>query len=133
MITVITNGCFDVLHAGHVAFLKDAHKLGDWLIVGLNDDASVRKLKGEGRPLQTVEMRRLVLRELKCVDEVIVVHDTDMSGFITMTQPTIWVKGGDYTLDTLDKREVATANAMHCAIKIIPVRYKVHTSQFLCK
>jgi rfaE bifunctional protein nucleotidyltransferase chain/domain len=94
---VVAGGCFDMLHAGHVAMLESARALGDRLVVLLNDDGSVRRLKGPGRPVQGVEDRAAMLRSLRCVDDV-VVFDTDTpEGALRRLRPAVFVKGGDYT------------------------------------
>lgn len=104
---VMTNGCFDVLHAGHVQYLEEARKLGDRLVVALNSDASVRRLKGAARPVNSFEHRRAVLAALRAVDWVIGFGDEDGAdrdtprAIITRVKPDILVKGADYTIDTI--------------------------------
>ncbi len=102
---VVTNGCFDLLHAGHVRYLEGARNEGDALLVGLNGDASVRELKGEGRPINSAVDRALVLGALGCVDAVCVFPEVRAERFLSVAQPDIYVKGGDYTLETLDQAE----------------------------
>ncbi len=93
---VFTNGCFDILHAGHVQYLEQARELGDVLIVGLNSDSSIRRLKGLGRPIVAQQDRASVLAALGCVDYV-VVFDTDTPlELITLLRPNVLVKGGDW-------------------------------------
>ncbi|NUR29264.1 MAG: D-glycero-beta-D-manno-heptose 1-phosphate adenylyltransferase, partial [Catenulispora sp.] len=101
---VATGGCFDLLHAGHVELLQAARRLGDCLIVCLNSDASVRRLKGEGRPLNTVEDRARVLSGLECVDAVAVFDESTPIDVIRRLRPHLWVKGGDYTPAALPER-----------------------------
>lgn len=101
---VATGGCFDVLHAGHVSMLRAARSLGDRLVVCLNSDASVRRLKGAGRPLNPAADRVSVLRALDCVDEVLVFSEDTPERILGELRPDIWVKGGDY-----DGRELAEA------------------------
>jgi len=96
---VFTNGCFDILHAGHVDYLEKARALGDRLVVGLNDDDSVRRLKGPSRPHNTLERRRRVLAALSCVDEVIAFSDDTPEALIGFLRPAVLVKGGDYRPD----------------------------------
>ncbi len=96
---VFTNGCFDILHAGHVTYLQQAKQLGDILIVALNDDASVKRLKGSGRPINTIEQRMAVLAGLSVVDWVVSFHDDTPERLLKLLQPDILVKGGDYTVD----------------------------------
>jgi rfaE bifunctional protein nucleotidyltransferase chain/domain len=93
---VATGGCFDLIHPGHVAVLEAARRLGDCLIVCLNSDESVRRLKGAGRPLQTEQDRATVLRALSCVDEVVVFGEDTPAELLRALRPDVWVKGGDY-------------------------------------
>lgn len=93
---VFTNGCFDLLHLGHIHQLREAKAQGDFLIVGLNSDDSVRRLKGEGRPLLPEEARSGVLRELRCVDMVIVFGEDTPENLIQEVRPDTLVKGGEY-------------------------------------
>jgi D-beta-D-heptose 7-phosphate kinase/D-beta-D-heptose 1-phosphate adenosyltransferase len=98
---VATGGCFDLLHAGHVRMLEQARALGDCLIVCLNSDASVRRLKGDERPLVGQDDRAAVLRALACVDAVVVFDEDDPSAVIRTLRPHVWVKGGDYAMSEL--------------------------------
>ncbi len=93
---VMTNGCFDILHAGHVAYLNEAKRLGDRLIVAVNDDTSVRRLKGNGRPVNPLERRMTVLAALQCVDWVVPFSEDTPEQLICDTSPDLLVKGGDY-------------------------------------
>jgi rfaE bifunctional protein nucleotidyltransferase chain/domain len=102
---VVTNGCFDILHAGHVTYLEQARSLGDALLIGLNGDQSVRELKGPGRPLNPELDRARVLAGLACVDGVLVFPEKRAARFLGEAQPDIYAKGGDYTLETLDSDE----------------------------
>ncbi|MGE5280602.1 MAG: D-glycero-beta-D-manno-heptose 1-phosphate adenylyltransferase [Deltaproteobacteria bacterium] len=95
-IVVFTNGCFDILHAGHVRYLAAAKKKGDLLVVGLNDDASVRRLKGSGRPVTPQRERAFVLANLACVDFVVLFKETTPLRLIKALRPDILVKGGDW-------------------------------------
>jgi len=103
---VATGGCFDVVHAGHVASLRAARALGDHLVVLVNDDASVRRLKGPGRPVHTVADRVAVLSCLECVDEVVVFSEDVPDGALRRLRPDIWAKGADYAAATLPEAEV---------------------------
>jgi D-beta-D-heptose 7-phosphate kinase/D-beta-D-heptose 1-phosphate adenosyltransferase len=98
---IFTNGCFDILHAGHVTYLQLAKQLGDYLIVGVNDDSSVRKLKGEGRPVNNIEHRMTVLAGLGVVDWVIPFADETPERLLRLLKPDVLVKGGDYHLDQI--------------------------------
>ena len=97
---VFTNGCFDLLHVGHVRFLQQARKLGDVLIVGLNSDASVRRLKGPGRPILPEADRAELVAALSCVDYVVVFDEDTPARLIIALQPDIHCKGGDYAPTT---------------------------------
>jgi D-glycero-beta-D-manno-heptose 1-phosphate adenylyltransferase len=102
---VVTNGCFDLLHVGHVTYLEAARSYGDLLLVGLNGDDSVRQLKGEGRPLNLATDRAKVLAALESVDALCVFEERTAAHLLTLAQPDIYVKGGDYTLETLNQEE----------------------------
>ena len=95
---IFTNGCFDILHVGHVRYLKKARSLGDWLIVGVNSDSSVRKLKGPGRPVNSEKERMEVLAALKAVDEVRLFSEPTPEDLIRKIRPDILVKGGDWKI-----------------------------------
>jgi len=102
---VVTNGCFDLLHLGHVTYLEKARNQGNLLLVGVNADAAVKALKGAGRPLNTEEDRALVLAALESVSAVTIFPDTTATRFLSLAQPDIYVKGGDYTLETINQDE----------------------------
>ncbi|MFC1526669.1 adenylyltransferase/cytidyltransferase family protein [Candidatus Latescibacterota bacterium] len=102
---VTTNGCFDLLHVGHVRFLGAARRLGDRLVVGLNSDESVVRLKGGGRPIVPQEERAVVLRALRAVDDVVIFHDTLPIRFLSLVQPHIHCKAADYRADTLPEAD----------------------------
>jgi rfaE bifunctional protein nucleotidyltransferase chain/domain len=103
---VFTNGCFDILHAGHVRYLQAARELGVCLIVGLNSDASVRRLKGPDRPINCQEDRAEVLSALATVDYVVVFDEPTAEALVREIQPDIYVKGGDYAVDRLPEAKV---------------------------
>lgn len=103
---VFTNGCFDILHLGHVRYLKDAKKLGDVLIIGLNSDSSVRKLKGPTRPYVPEHERAEILASLEAVDFVVIFDETRPDNLIKVVQPDIHVKGGDYKISELPERKI---------------------------
>lgn len=117
---VATNGCFDLLHAGHIRYLERARNLGDALLVGLNGDASVRALKGAGRPIHGAADRALVLGALACVDAVCEFPETRAVRFLEIARPDQYVKGGDYTLETLDKEEREAVERYGGRVVILP-------------
>jgi rfaE bifunctional protein nucleotidyltransferase chain/domain len=98
---VFTNGCFDIVHAGHVAYLSEARKLGDVLVLGLNSDESVRRLKGASRPINTAADRAAVLAALRSVDYCVLFDDDTPQSLIAALLPDVLVKGGDYTPATI--------------------------------
>jgi D-glycero-beta-D-manno-heptose 1-phosphate adenylyltransferase len=118
---VLTNGCFDLLHVGHVRYLQRARKLGDFLAVAVNGDESVRSLKGAGRPLNSENDRAEVLAALDCVDFVTIFPAMRAIEVIKALRPAIYVKGGDYTLESLDPEEVAALQDAGAEIKTLPL------------
>lgn len=103
---VLTNGCFDILHAGHVRYLTAARRYGDLLIVGLNSDASVKGIKGDGRPVNGEADRAEVLDGLKAVDYVVIFAEPTAAALAAKVKPEVYVKGGDYTVDELPEARV---------------------------
>ena len=103
---VFTNGCFDILHAGHVRYLTAAAAMGDFLVIGLNSDASVRRLKGEGRPIVSEADRAEVLEALRAVDIVTIFDEPTAEDLIRLVRPDVYVKGGDYSLDKLPEAKI---------------------------
>ena len=117
---VVTNGCFDLLHAGHVSYLEQAAALGDLLLVGCNGDESVRQLKGEGRPLNPEADRALVLSALESVGSVVVFPERRAENFLRLAKPDVYVKGGDYPPETLDVGERVAVESGGAEIVSIP-------------
>ncbi len=113
---VLANGCFDLLHVGHVRYLQAARALGDVLVVGLNSDAAVRRLKGPGRPLMPVAERAEVLGALSAVDAVVVFDADTAEVLVSRLRPDVHAKGTDYTADTVPEREAVTAAGGRVAI-----------------
>lgn len=107
---VFTNGCFDVLHFGHVHYLMEAKALGDILVVGLNSDDSVRRLKGPSRPINGEKERAFVLAALSCIDYVVVFEEDTPKELIETVRPDVLVKGGDYALDQIVGADFVTRN-----------------------
>ncbi len=103
---VFTNGCFDIIHAGHVRYLSKARSFGDCLAVGLNSDASVKRLKGKSRPVNSQLDRAEVLDALAAVDYVIIFDEDTAEDLIAKVKPAVYVKGGDYTLDNLPEAKI---------------------------
>ena len=107
---VMTNGCFDILHAGHVRYLKESKKHGDILIVGLNSDSSVKALKGESRPINNELDRAEVLSGLESVDYIILFDEISPVKLLDIVKPDIYTKGADYTIETLPEAETVMKN-----------------------
>jgi D-glycero-beta-D-manno-heptose 1-phosphate adenylyltransferase len=108
---VFTNGCFDILHRGHVSYLNQAKSLGDFLVVGLNSDKSVKRLKGESRPVNLEDDRKFVLENLKAVDEVIIFEEDTPFNIISEILPDFLVKGGDWKADQIVGSDVVLAHS----------------------
>lgn len=118
---VFTNGCFDLLHAGHVRYLNDARSLGDALVVGLNSDSSVQVLKGPDRPLNGQDDRAEVLGALRAVDAVVIFDGERATSLIEAIKPHVYAKGGDYTVDSLNREERAALENAGTEIRILPL------------
>jgi rfaE bifunctional protein nucleotidyltransferase chain/domain len=116
---VFTNGCFDILHRGHVELLAQCRSFGDYVIVGLNSDASVRRLKGEGRPVNDQLSRASVLASLSFVDAVIIFEEDTPLDLIKIIHPDILVKGGDYKTDDIVGADVVRSSGGE--VKIVPL------------
>ena len=115
----VTNGCFDILHAGHVNYLQAARNEADALLVGLNSDRSVRELKGPNRPIQTEEDRAIVLAALESVDAVLVFNDLHATNFLRSAMPDVYVKGGDYAVEDLPAEERTVVNEQGGRIAVL--------------
>ena len=116
---VFTNGCFDILHRGHIEYLSKASDMGDVLVVGLNTDASVRRLKGENRPVNDEEARALVLAALGYVDAVVLFEEDTPYELIKAVRPDVLVKGADYKLEEIVGHDIVTANGG--VVKTVPL------------
>ena len=133
---VATNGCFDLLHVAHVRYLQSARALGDFLAVGLNSDRSVRELKGSGRPIMTESDRAEILAALDCVDLVTIFPEMRATRFLAAARPAVYVKGGDYSSETLNQEERAALKQSGAEIRLIPFEAGYSTSgliEQICK
>ena len=130
---VLTNGCFDLLHAGHVRYLQAARALGDALAVAINGDESVRVLKGDDRPLNRAADRAEVVAALACVDYVTIFTETRATDLLAKIRPAIYVKGGDYTRETLDPDERTALEQANAEIRIVPFEKGYSTSSVMEK
>src|ERR1022692_4522135 len=117
---VVTNGCFDILHLGHVTYLENARNSGDALLVGINSDDATRQLKGAGRPVNSETDRASILTALQSVDGVCIFTDMAATSFLAAAQPDIYVKGGDYTLETLNQDERRAVESAGGKIVLVP-------------
>ncbi len=130
-IVVATNGCFDLLHLGHVRYLQAARARGDVLVVGINGDESVRQLKGAGRPLNNERERAEILAALECVNLITIFPEVRARRFIETAKPAVYVKGGDYTSDTLNVEERAALEKIGAKIDIVPFVKGYSTSRLI--
>ena len=126
---IFTNGCFDLLHVGHIRYLEEAKTLGDILIVGVNSDASVQKLKGPKRPVLPVEERTEILSGLECVDYITIFDELDPLALITSLQPNVLVKGGDWAKEQTIGKEVVERSGGE--VVIIPFVKGASTSNLI--
>jgi len=123
-----TNGCFDIIHAGHVDYLERSKAYGDFLVVGLNSDASVKKLKGDNRPVFSEMDRAKVLCSIVYVDYVIIFSDRTPIKMIDLLKPDFYIKGGDYTIDTIDQDERKVVEGYRGEIVLLPMVEGVSSS-----
>jgi rfaE bifunctional protein nucleotidyltransferase chain/domain len=114
-----TNGCFDILHAGHVSYLQAARNEADALIVGINSDRSIRELKGPNRPIHTETDRASIIAALASVDGVIIFDELRATEFLKLAQPDVYIKGGDYALEELPEEERQAVAQMGGVIKVL--------------
>ncbi|MFL5728041.1 MAG: D-glycero-beta-D-manno-heptose 1-phosphate adenylyltransferase [Cytophagaceae bacterium] len=128
---IFTNGCFDILHAGHINLLHEARKLGDILVVALNSDESIRKIKGDDRPVNSLSDRITVLTALDSVNYLISFDDDNSTGLVKMLRPDVFVKGGNYTIQTIQEAEAVKAYGGE--VRIIPISIKTSTSAVIRK
>jgi len=130
---VFTNGCFDLLHVGHVRYLQQARELGDALVVAVNGDAGVRELKGPTRPINSEQDRAEVLSALECVTYVTIFPTIRVTEMVRMGRPQVYAKGGDYTVDSLNQEERVVLEAVGSEIRILPLVPGKSTSAIIAK
>jgi D-glycero-beta-D-manno-heptose 1-phosphate adenylyltransferase len=130
---VATNGCFDLLHVGHVRYLNAARGLGDALIVGINGNESVRELKGQGRPVNNQNERAEIVAALGCVDLVTIFPEMRATRFLELAAPDVYVKGGDYNQDTLNADEREVLQKVGAKIDIVPFEPGYSTTDLLTR
>ena len=130
---VFTNGCFDLLHVGHVRYLQQSRELGDALVVAVNGDASVRALKGLTRPINSELDRAEVLAALECVSYVTIFPSIRATEVVKAVRPQVYAKGGDYTIESLDREERAALEAAGSKICILPLVPGKSTSAIIGK
>ncbi len=128
---VFTNGCFDLLHPGHVFYLRAARSLGDALVIGLNSDASVRRLKGPLRPLVPEEDRAIMLAAFEFVDAVVIFGEDTPERLMRELKPAVYVKGGDYRIEDLPEAEVAAE--IGAEVRILPFKPGYSTTALIEK
>ena len=128
---VFTNGCFDLLHPGHISYLREASALGDALVVGLNSDASVSKLKGPLRPIVSEADRAIILSALEFVDAVVIFTEDTCERLLRELKPAVYVKGGDYRIQDLPEAQVATE--IGAEVRILPFEPGYSTTALIQK
>ena len=130
---VFTNGCFDLLHVGHVRYLQAARALGEALIVAVNSDASVRALKGPTRPVNSEQDRAEILAALACVDYVVIFDAERVTDLVHAIRPQVYAKGGDYTVDKLNAEERWALGEVGADIHILPLVPGKSTTEMIGK
>ena len=128
---VFTNGCFDILHIGHLKILNESKKLGNVLILGLNSDSSIQQLKGSNRPIINEIDRSEILSNFRCVDHIIIYDDSSVYNLIDFIKPAILVKGGDYTIEQVVGNEII--NSYGGQVIIIPFVHNNSTTSIIDK
>lgn len=130
---VLTNGCFDLLHPGHLSYLKEAKRRGDILWIALNGDVSVRGLKGEGRPVMSELERAYMLGCLEMVDGVVIFETERLDKEILALEPDLYVKAGDYTVETLNTKERVALEAVGARMEFIPFLEGYSTTELILR
>lgn len=130
---ILTNGCFDILHAGHALALKESSQKGDVLWVGINSDQSIKNIKGSGRPIMPELYRAYLLASLVSVSGVFIFHKDDISEEIAVLSPDVYVKSSDYTLDTLDSKERMSLEKVGAVIEFVEMVDGLSTSSIIDK
>jgi len=126
---VFTNGCFDILHRGHIEYLSKARDLGDVLIIGLNTDSSVKRIKGGNRPVQDETSRAMILASLRFVEAVVLFDEDTPHNLISLVKPDVLVKGGDYTEETIVGADIVRASGGE--VVTVPLTEGYSTTQIL--
>ena len=128
---VFTNGCFDIIHAGHAHYLSEAKKLGDILVVGLNSDSSIKRIKGERRPIIPQEMRAFLLSSLKPVDYVVIFDEDTPENLIKAIKPDVLVKGGDWDINKIVGKDFVEIYGGK--VLTIPFKFDISTTKIIEK
>lgn len=130
---VLTNGCFDIMHAGHAYSLKKAAEYGDYLWVGLNSDSSIQKLKGTGRPIVSEINRAYLVASLRVVSGVFIFNKENLSEEIEILKPDAYVKSNDYTIDSINSDEKSALNKVGSKINFVPLIQQLSSSIIITK
>jgi len=128
---VWTNGCFDIIHVGHIRYLQKAKSCGDVLILGINSDDSVRQIKGPSRPINPENERAEIMSELKSVDYVLIFGDKDTTRYLEILKPDVYAKGGDYTIDTINQDERKIVESYGGKIALFPADTQNSTTDII--
>lgn len=130
--SVWVNGCFDLLHPGHLDLLYQAAEIGEWLIVGINSDESVKLLKGDSKPIMSLRHRRLLVQSIDCVDQVVIIHGERCDFELRAIQPQVVVKGKGYDIDSMCQKERAAVDSYGGQIRFLEnVTYPISTGQII--
>lgn len=128
---ILTNGCFDILHKGHVSYLNEAKKQADYLWVLMNSDNSVKKLKGNNRPINNQNDRKYVLENIKAVDKVIIFNQLNCSFWIDLIQPDFYCKASDYNLDNINREQLKALQYHNITIMFLDFIYGYSTTKII--
>ena len=128
---VWTNGCFDLIHEGHIKYLKKAREIGDCLVLGLNSDSSIRQIKGPGRPIRPEKARAEIISSFEFVDYVLIFSEVDATKHLSVLKPDVYVKSGNYTLETIHQGERAVVEGYGGKIVLIPSIDDISTSKII--
>ena len=130
---VMTNGCFDIFHIGHLQLINYSKKLGDELFIAINSDQSIKNLKGQSRPIMSENYRLSFIRNLSCVNHAEIFNETDCTELVYKWKPNIYVKSSDYNMNSLNKKEKKSLQDIKAEIKFMKITENISTSKIISK
>ena len=130
---VMTNGCFDIFHIGHLQLINYSKKLGDELFIAINSDQSIKSLKGQSRPIMSENYRLSFIRNLSCVNHAEIFNETDCTELVYKWKPNIYVKSSDYNMNSLNKKEKKALQDIKAEIKFMKITENISTSKIISK